>query len=65
MGGVKQMMIMTEKPYGAISDRSIAYRFEQDGNYYIVDNASNVARISESDYKKLNCPVKKYPKKVR
>ena len=59
------MMVATIKPYGAISDKSIQYRFEQEGKYYIVDNAFNTAQISESDYMKLNCPVKKYLKKVR
>ena len=59
------MMITTIKPYGAISDKSIQYRFEQEGKYYIVDVAFNIAQISESDYMKLNCPVKKYPKKAR
>ena len=59
------MMITTKKPYGAIGDKSIQYRFVQDKNYYIVDSASNVWEISESDYMKLTCPVKKYIRKVR
>ena len=59
------MMIATIKPYGAIVDRTIQYRFEQDDKYYVVDSAYNTYQVNESEYKRLTCPIKKYPKKVR
>jgi hypothetical protein len=61
----KRNMVMTTKPYGAINDKAIRYRFEQDGKYYVVDLAYNKYQVNESVYKKLTCPIKKYEKKVR
>ena len=58
-------MIRIIKPFGAISDLVIQFRFEQDGKFYVVDNAYNTAQVEESEYKRLTCPVKKYQKKVR
>lgn len=61
----EKVMIMTEKPYGALNDKSIQYRFEEDGNYYVVDVAYNKYLVSEKDYKKLTCPIKKFRRKAR
>ena len=59
------MIISTKKPFGAISDKAIQYRFEQDNKFYVMDNGYNPIEISESDYMRLTCPIKKYGKKVR
>ena len=53
-------MIKTIKPFGAIVEFLIAYRFAKEGKYYIVDELSNVMEVSEEEYKKLKCPIRKF-----
>ena len=51
-------MITTIRPYGATSN-DIRYRYEEDGKYYIVDNAYNQFEVSKHEYMKLKAPIKK------
>jgi len=53
------MMIATLRPYGSINDKSIQYRFENKGKFYVVDKGYNPIEVSESEYMKLKCPVRK------
>lgn len=59
------MMISTIKPYGALTDFAIRYRFEQDGEFYVVDMAYNIFQVSNIEYHRLRCPIRKMEKKVR
>ena len=57
------MMIETKIPYGSVSDRVVEYRYQENGKYYVVDNASNIWEINENEYMKLKCPIKKVYRK--
>lgn len=57
-------MILTERPYGAISENYVSYRYEWKGKFYIVDDHLNVLEVVEREYNRLNCPIKE-PKKWR
>ena len=57
-------MILTERPYGAISSLLIQYRYEWKGKFYIVDEDLNVMEVIESEYNRCECPIKE-PKKWR
>lgn len=57
------MMLMAIKPKGLfISDKSIQYRKEIEGKFYVFDKAYNKIEISKEDYMKLKCPIKKNQK---
>ena len=53
-------MIKTNKPTTLyISNTCIKSRFIRDNKYYVVDNAYNELEVSQEDYYKLHCPVRK------
>ena len=54
------MMIEAINPKGLfISDKSIQYRKEIEGKYYVFDRGYNKIEITKEDYMKLTCPVRK------
>ena len=54
------MMMKTIKPSGVyVGESIIQYRYEREGKYYIVDKGFNKMEISQEDYMKLKCPIKK------
>lgn len=57
-------MIATIKPFGAIGERFIQFKYEDNGKFYIIDNLFNRIEIGKKDYDNLNCPVNK-PKEAR
>ena len=46
------MMVMTKKPYGAVSELSIIGVRVRDGKHYIVDKGYNKYEIDENEYKR-------------
>lgn len=46
------MMIMTKKPYGAISDKALIGVRVRDGKYYAVDRGYNKYEIIENEYQR-------------
>lgn len=52
-------MIETIKPYGSIGENTIQYRYVEDNKFYVVDTTYNKMEVSESEYNKLKCPVRK------
>ena len=57
-------MILTKRPYGAIQSKLIEYKYVFNDRFYIVDNSLNIMEIEESEFNRLDCPIKE-PKKWR
>lgn len=54
---VKEKMIKTLIPYGAIAKHLITYKFEQDGKFYVYDKGFNKYKITPQDYEALKVKV--------
>ena len=55
------MMIAVLKPSGLfISDVELKCRYQLNGKFYVVDNGYNKLEVSEKDYMRLKCPIRKY-----
>ena len=57
-------MIATIKPFGAIGEQFIQFKYEDKGKFFIIDNLYNRIEIDKKDYDTLNCRIKK-PKEAR
>lgn len=57
-------MILTIKPYGAISEALIQNKYIDNDKYFVIDDLYNRIEITKEDYDKLECPYRK-PTKVR
>ena len=58
-------MITTIQPrYLIVSETCLKYRYQFNNRYFVVDDGFNKMEITETDYKRLKCPVRT-PKKER
>lgn len=51
-------MTSTIKPFGAVANDLLQFKFELRGKYYVADKTFNYYEVSENEYLSLKLPIK-------